>query len=110
MTAGSSDFSLDPRLLRHFAVLRLRPQSSADLRNIIFSVLEANLTDKPLNQELHECIAAASSKLIEMVKDVLRPWWVSGVVQLFFHRVTTFRTGLLLELTKSRNESSYCSS
>nr|CAB3238692.1 dynein heavy chain 8, axonemal-like [Phallusia mammillata] len=78
MSTVSAEFNLDSRLLRHFAVLRLRAPSSSDLRSVVYSVLEANLSDKPLNQELHEAIATASSKLIELVKDVLRPCPMPG--------------------------------
>ncbi|CAK8694917.1 unnamed protein product [Clavelina lepadiformis] len=77
-TSSLSQFNLDPRLLRHFAVFRLRSPSSSDLRNIIFSVLEANLSDRSLNQELHDCIATASCKILELVKDVLRPGPMPG--------------------------------
>ena len=70
------DFNLDPRLLRHFAVLRMRSPSSSDLRNIIYSVLEANLTDKVLNPEVHDYLSTASCKILELCRDVLRPWYV----------------------------------
>lgn len=69
----SPNFNLDPRLLRHFAVFRLRGASGSDLRNVIFSVLEANLADKPLSPELHDTLTSASSKLLERVKEALRP-------------------------------------
>ena len=75
LSSSNVGFNLDPRLLRHFAVLRLRTPSSADLRNIIYSVLEANLSDKLLNQEVHDAISTASCKILELCKEVLRPWY-----------------------------------
>ncbi|XP_077973667.1 uncharacterized protein LOC120348568 isoform X2 [Styela clava] len=73
VNAASPGNNLDPRLLRHFAVFRLRSASSTDVHNVIFSVLEANMSDKPLTQELHESIALACSKLLEQLKEALRP-------------------------------------
>ena len=67
---------MDPRLLRHFAVLRLREPASAELRHVIFSILEANLGDKPIPHDMLDGVATASCRIIELAKVVLKPWYV----------------------------------
>ena len=81
-TDGDSRFNLDPRLLRHFAVLRLREPSSAELRHVIFSILEANLGEKPISNDALDGVATASCRLIEQAKVVLKPWYVGAYLKL----------------------------
>ncbi|KAM4694307.1 uncharacterized protein O3C94_004765 [Discoglossus pictus] len=73
---SSAHRTFSQRLLRHFAIFHLPDLEGAQLQQVIFSILEANMGDKeglPLQEELHLCLVRASCHLLELVKKALAP-------------------------------------
>ncbi|KAM9316607.1 uncharacterized protein PAF06_007656 [Gastrophryne carolinensis] len=62
------------RLLRHFSVFHLPELEGSQLKQVIFSILEANMGDKDglsLQEDLQLSLVGASCQLLESVKKVL---------------------------------------
>ncbi|XP_077343463.1 dynein axonemal heavy chain 5-like [Lithobates pipiens] len=74
--ANNTQRTVAQRLLRHFSIFHLPDIGGSQLRQVIFSILEANMGDKDglsLQEDLQLSLVNASCHLLESVKKVLVP-------------------------------------